>query len=261
MRHPNLVKAQALLALAALLWTLWPAPKAEAAISVVDWTHIAQSIAHYHARAEEIRQKYEQLKHEVEMLDYELQNVDQVPGRWRDLERLMAELSHVVQQRESVVYSRDDLEELWEETYQGGVPLDPEEYPGGWDEVYEKASQRTLDTQWGVMRNVRHQSTRFHTSQATLREIKEISDEADGNVEVTQASNMLMGFMAEEQSKTLQMLSALTNAFVVDAAMRLSQRMQAIAQFKAWVGEAYPSYATLPPAQSYERPYALEPLG
>jgi len=260
MQPTNLPKTQALLALALILWSLFPAPKTEAAISVVDWTHISQSIAHYSARAEEIQQKYEQIRNQIRQIEYEIQNVDKVPGRWRDLERLMAELSHIVQQRESVVYSRDDLEEHWEETFPGAVPIDPVEYPGGWDEVFAQSSQRTLDTQWGVMRNVRHQSTRFHTSQSMLREIKELSDSADGNVEVTQASNMFLSFMAEEQSKTLQMLAALTNAFVVDAAMRLNQRMQAVAQFKAWIAEAYPAGVPLP-SESAHYTYELVPRG
>jgi type IV secretion system protein TrbJ len=244
-------KLQAILALVAILVASVPTPRAEAQIPVTDIAHIIQTVAHYLARAEEIYQRYQQIEHELNMLEHDLKNLERAESRWRDLETLMVELSDVIQQGEGVVYSRSDLEPLWLETFPGSVRIDPVETPGGWQEIYERTSRRALDTQWGVMRNVRHQSTRFHTSQRVLDEIKQKSEAAEGNLEATQVSNMLMAFQAEEQTKTLQMLSALTNAFVVQAAYRLTREMQAVAEVHAWLDEARRPVEPIPASARY----------
>ena len=232
-------RSHALLALAATLFSFLVPFQTQATTPVIDYAHIAQSIAHYIARAEEIRQKYTQIENQIRQIENDLKNLQQIPGVWRyDVQRLIVELSDILQQGEAIVYSRSDLEDLWHETFPGLVRIDPVEYPEGWYEVYAQASQRTLDTQWGVMRNVRHQSTRFHTSQDTLTDIKALSDAAEGNLEVAQAGNMFLAFMAEEQTKSLQMMTAATNAMVVAEAFRLSREMQAIEEIERMIEDA-----------------------
>lgn len=232
-------RSHALLALGAVLLSFLVPFQTQATTPVIDYAHIAQSIAHYIARAEEIRQKYTQIENQIRQIENDLKNLQQIPGVWRqDVERLLIELSDIIQQGEAIVYSRSDLEDLWHETFPGLVRIDREEYPEGWYEVYAQAAQRTLDTQWGVMRNVRHQSTRFHTSQETLTEIKLLSETAEGNLEVAQAGNMFLAFMAEEQTKNLQMLTAATNAIVVAEAFRLSREMQAIEEVQRMLEDA-----------------------
>jgi len=232
-------RSHALLALGAVLFSFLVPFQTQATTPVIDYVHIAETVAHYIARAEEIRQKYTQIENQIRQIQNDLKNLQQIPGVWRyDVERLLVELSEILQQGEAIVYSRADLEAIWNETFPGMVRIDQVEYPEGWYEVYAQAAQRTLDTQWGVMRNVRHQSTRFHTSQEVLTEIKRLSESAEGNLEVAQAGNMFLGFMAEEQTKNLQMLTAATNAMVVAEAFRLSREMQSVEEIERMIEDA-----------------------
>ncbi len=201
-------------------------PVVKAGYPVIDIAHIIQTIFTTIQRAQQIA--------------YQVQNLAAIASgdfNWRDALLLLFELADVVGYGESLVYSIDDLEEKWFETFQAFELLDPEVYPEGADQLGRQRLRRTLDTLWGGMRTVETHARRLEDSQRLLDNIKRQAQAAGGNLESLQANNMLAGYAAEETAQLRQLVTTALNMFLVVEADRLAGQAQTAEELQAWIGD------------------------
>lgn len=217
----RLRRALAAATLAAVLATTTAAP-ARAQFAVYDGANhfenivqTAQSILAVWQRVEQIRQLYDQLRWMAEQLE-ELED----PGG-REVASLLFHLGHLMRQGEALVYSLEDLERRFRETYPGPVVAD--DLPA----EDRQRVQTALDTYLAVLSSSQRIARNFVPSQQTLGFMKSKLMAAEGNREVTQAAGLLTAFHAEETSKLLQQVTALVNLQAIHHAGEIGRQAAA----------------------------------
>jgi P-type conjugative transfer protein TrbJ len=221
----RLRRATAAVALAAVLATTAAAP-ARAQFAVYDnpnhIENIAQTIQSILAvlqRVEQIRQLYDQLR----WMAAQIERLEDPGGR--EVASLLFHLGVLMQQGEALVYSLEDLERRFRETYPG--PVVAEDLPA--EDL--RRVRTALDTYFAVLRSSQRVARNFVPSQQTLGAMKSNLMAAEGNREVTQAAGLLTAFHAEETSKLLQQVTALVNLQAVHHAGEIGREAAAEATF------------------------------
>jgi type IV secretion system protein TrbJ len=221
----RLRRATAAATLAAVLTTAAAAP-ARAQFAVYDNpNHIEnivqtiQSILGVLQRLEQIRQLYDQLR----WMAAQIERLEDPGGR--EVASLLFHLGVLMQQGEALVYSLEDLERRFRETYPGAVVA--EDLPA----EDRRRIETALDTYLAVLRSSQRVARNFVPSQQTLGAMKSNLMAAEGNREVTQAAGLLTAFHAEETSKLLQQVTALVNLQAVHHADEIGRQAAAEATF------------------------------
>jgi len=137
-----------------------------------------------------------------------LQNLDSTRGTWEDTVLLLRRLDEVVATGEALHYQLSTLDQTMQQRYPGFEP------PGQWWPAYQRWTTTSLDTLRGTLVTVHEQmkETERLREEALLAELKTKTDNAAGNLDVTQTTNMIALQIVEEQRKIRQLLGALINA-------------------------------------------------
>lgn len=174
-----------------------------------------QSILAVVQRVEQIRHLYDQLR----WMAAQIERLDDPGGR--EVASLLFHLGVLMQQGEALVYSLEDLERRFRDTYPG--PVAAEDLPAE-DRLRVETA---LDTYLAVLRSSQRVARNFVPSQQTLGAMKSNLMAAEGNREVTQAAGLLTAFHAEETSKLLQQVTALVNLQAVHHASEIGRQAAA----------------------------------
>lgn len=162
---------------------------------------------------------------------------------FREIQALLAELAQVLRATDGLVYPLEDLDPRFRDLFPGFEPAD--DLP----ESYAESVRVTLATLRAVLLSTRRNARDLEEGQATLGILRDQLLEAEGNLEATHAQGVLVGFLAEEVSKTTQQLAALTNLLAVEAAHRVQTEAEGIATFEEALWDANrpaPPYGTRP---------------
>jgi P-type conjugative transfer protein TrbJ len=144
---------------------------------------------------------------EVELM---LKNLISTPWAGEDMGRLLRLLDEVLAVEQALHYQLQNLDTAMRQRYPG-YAYEP---PTFWWGDYEQWAGTSLDTLRGTLDTV-HEQLRVEQRQHEEQIIGELADKtqnAAGNLDVTQTGNMIMVQVVEELRKTRQMLGALINA-------------------------------------------------
>ncbi len=217
-----------LAAVLALSTAFAPIP-ARAQIPVTDVAHIAQSIAHYFARAYEIYQKGVQIKNQIDSIKRQIQALKKLENpNWREVASLLYVLDRLMEQGQALAYSLADIDAQFRTTFPGWA-----EYA---NPVAERRRQveRALDTMRAGLGSV-NRSSRLIVDQYTLGDIKKTMAGVKGHQEALELLATIGTFAAEEQILTRQALAVQNNLDAVYYAYRLNQEAQGAATAQATI--------------------------
>ena len=144
----------------------------------------------------------------IVQIELMLRNLIANGGTWEDTERLLRLLNEVLATGEALHYQLPDLDQQMQERFPGYVA------PPRWYPAYQQWTTTTLDTLRGTLDTVHEQLKPAQQARedALLASLQAKSDGAQGNLDATQAGNMFVGQVVEEQRKIRQLLGAQMNA-------------------------------------------------
>lgn len=168
---------------------------------------------------------------EVEMM---LQNLMATGGSWEDTLRLLRRLDEVIATGEALHYQLANLDQTMHERYPGY------HNPGRWIPKYTQWTTTSLDTLRGTLNTVHEQLKAAERLQedALLAALRAKTDAAQGNLDVSQTSNMINLQIVEEQRKMRQLLGALINAQNVATAHQINLQASQERVFNDWLERA-----------------------
>jgi len=129
-------------------------------------------------------------------------------GTWEDTARLLRLLNEVLATGDALHYQLPDLDQQMQARFPGY------ERPPLWYPAYQQWTTTTLDTLRGTLDTVHEQlkPAQQAREEMLLAALHRKSDGAAGNLDATQAGNMFLGQVVEEQHKIRQLLGAQLNA-------------------------------------------------
>ena len=205
-----------------------PAQALIGAIPVIDASNLSQNIL-------QVAQAIAQVRNLIAQLDTMYRNLERVADpNWRDLTEHVEYLNELTQQGRALSYANEDVFAVFSEVLPGFVAMEPghfNEAYGGWTEI-------ALDTLAATLDSAGAQAFEYGATQEQLAELRAIADEAGGNLEALNASNMLAGHTAQEVAKLNQLLAAGMNAQNVYFGYRLNLDANQEATARALVEDA-----------------------
>ena len=147
-----------------------------------------------------------------------LQNLMATGGAWEDTLRLLRRLDEVVATGEALHYQLTHLDQTMHERYPGYVN------PGRWIPKYTQWTTTSLDTLRGTLNTMQEQLKESERAreETLLAALKSKTENAQGNLDVSQTGNMIDLQIIEEQRKIRHLLGALINAQNVATAHQIN---------------------------------------
>jgi type IV secretion system protein TrbJ len=166
----------------------------------------------------------------IKQIELMLRNLIRNGGTWEDTARLLRLLDEVLATGEALHYQLPDLDQQMRERFPGYVA------PPLWVTAYDHWTQTSLDTLRGTLDTVHEQLRPAQQARedALLAALHRKSDGAAGNLDATQAGNMFLGQVVEEQRKIRQLLGAQMNAQNVAQAHALTTNAAAERIMQDW---------------------------
>ena len=153
-------------------------------------------------------QMLKQVINSTREVEFMLQNLSRTGGAWENTAVLLRRLDEVIATGEALHYQLTSLDQEMRSRYPGFVA------PGRWTPAYQRWTETSLDTLRGTLDTVHEQlqETERLKEEALLASLQNKTELATGNLDATQAGNMITLQIVEEQRKTRQLLGALLNA-------------------------------------------------
>lgn len=190
---------------------------------VNDPPHTLQTIIHYIARAYEIYQKAQQIRHQIESIQKQVQALKKLENpNWREVASLLFVLDSLIGQGQALAYSLADIDTQFQSTFPGWVARTD------WKSEHRRQIERTLETMRRGLNSV-NRASRLITDQYTLGDIKQTMTRIQGHQEALELLATIGTFAAEEQILTRQALAVQTNLSSVYYGYRLNEEAQAAA--------------------------------
>ena len=144
----------------------------------------------------------------IKQIELMLRNLINNGGTWEDTARLLRLLNEVLATGDALHYQLPDLDQQMRARFPGYAR------PPLWYPAYQQWTTTTLDTLRGTLDTVHEQlkPAQQAREEALLAALHSKSDGAAGNLDATQAGNMFLGQVVEEQRKIRQLLGAQMNA-------------------------------------------------
>lgn len=150
-----------------------------------------------------VAKQAEMVANQIRMIQYQieqLKSIERYPGGvWNDAMTAIRKLDLIVRQGQALSYTLQNIEQEFKRKYPGY------EAPQDFIQSYQDWSKTTLDSIRTSLEAAGFQSNEFQTESATLQTIQNLSDNAIGQTQAIQASNMI----ASEEVQQLQKLRQL----------------------------------------------------
>lgn len=260
---------------ACLLWslalTLVPERVEARQIPVTDVAHIAMTTAQYIEDILNLLSQY--LQYAQMIIDYynqleqyytQLKNLElNEQFVYRFLGRYLVYMQELTQTGGALGYNTpfDTLWRLLEEFFPGIESGMRRIRDYGWKDPYTEGADTTLATLRATLLTASRTKVEVNQGERELDRIQSIARSADGNLEATEATNMLLGHLAHQGGVQMVLLASLINAQNVYHAHQLQEQSQEQVQFwegtTAWRDGA----ADLEPADGGSRWHPVIPAG
>tara|TARA_R110002110_G_scaffold68080_2_gene184692 strand:- start:19539 stop:20267 length:729 start_codon:yes stop_codon:yes gene_type:complete len=202
---------------------------------VIDPTNLAQNIMTAANTLEQINNQIAQLQNEAQMLINQAENLAKLDqSSIAELRGILEHIDMLMREGDDITYDAVESERRYEETY-------PESYE---DLTNEQIVVRAND-QWKLSRrafgnSIRVQSgivTSIADSKETLTTLLGQSQEAAGNLEVSQAGNQLIALSVEQQMQMQQLMASQYRMVAVEEARRAAIEEQARIRHQRFRGD------------------------
>lgn len=194
-----------------------PAIAGAAAGNATEWTQllnnaelvtlVGQSGEQVRNQLTQIGQLAEQIQNQLRIYDNMLQNTAQLPEHiWSDVERDLTRLQGLVGQGEGIAFSMANADDILAQRFPSyGEMRDRLENGGDFSATYADWSQTNRDTIAGTLRAAGLTTEQFSSEEATMRQLRGMSETADGQMKALQIGHQI----AAEQVGQVQKLRGL----------------------------------------------------
>jgi P-type conjugative transfer protein TrbJ len=191
-------------------------------IPVTDVAHIAVStwaeIARYAQDAYQIYQHALSIYNQIQQIERQIQALKKLDARsWRDIGPLYHQLNSILQQRDTLTYAVEDLEEEFYATFPGTT-----RYVNFPTEHFNQV-QRTLDTLRLNLLSLHQIHLDSQGSLQVLGEIQNHVDSAKGHEETLEALGELGSWQADQLATIGSTLQAIANTAIVASSYQINQ--------------------------------------
>lgn len=224
------------LLLAGLLATSVLVPAAQAQWTVFDPQNYAQNLLEASRALQQINNQIQALQNQASMLQNMATNLNPL----RDVSQLsgmvtsLTQITNLMNQAQGIAYNVNATMAVWSRAY-------PSSYPAGtgsatltadaqqrWQNSMS-AFQDTLKVQSQVVQNVQADT-------ATLTKLTNDSQNATGNLEVSQATNQLIALSTKQQLQIQSLMAAQYRATALDQARNAEAEQDGQTQFQTFLG-------------------------
>ena len=192
---------------------------------VIDPTNLVQNIQTATHTLEQINNQINQLQNEANMILNQVEDLKRLDiSRLSDLRRILEQIDALMREADDITYEVATSEERYRETY-------PESYSGlNNTEIVQRATD-----QWRISRRAFGHSIKVQSgivksineARTTLHDLVSASNEATGNLAVSQAGNELAALSIEQQMQMQQLMAAHYRMVATEAARRSAIEEQA----------------------------------
>lgn len=222
--------------LVALLVTTATVPPAQAQWTVFDPQNYAQNLL-------EAARALQQVNNQIQMLQNQalaLQNMATNLNPLRDVSQLanmtssLNQITSLMNQAQGITFNANSLVSAWERYYPTSLPLGTNSTTitanaqQRWQNSMA-AFQNTLQVQAQVVQNVQADT-------ATLTNLSNLSQNATGNLAVTQATNQLIALVAKQQLQIQTLMAAQYRSAALDKASDAQAQQDGQTEFQTFLG-------------------------
>lgn len=222
--------------LAALLVTSSIVSPAQAQWTVFDPQNYAQNLLEASRALQQINNQIQSLQNQAVMLQNmasdlnPLKEVSQISGMVNSL----TQITSLMNQAQSIAYNANATMAAWQRIYPGSYPAGTSsatltaDAQARW-QTSMSAFQDTLKVQSQVVQNVQADT-------ATLTKLTDASQNATGNLAVSQATNQLIALSTKQQLQIQSLMAAQYRATALDQARNAEAEQDGQTQFQTFLG-------------------------
>lgn len=167
---------------------------------------------------------------QAELLQQQLQRLEKNPYDWDSTQRLINDLSDVVNKTNGLSYSAANIDQQFKTAFPGYTP--PQDY----SQQYQQNTQQTLNTLNGVLQSTGLSAQDFADENARMRFLQNQSQNAEGQVQAIQVSNKIAAENVAQLQLLRQTMIAQTNAQTLYYATRLQNEASERAELSQILG-------------------------
>jgi P-type conjugative transfer protein TrbJ len=218
-RKPNTARATLLAISAAAIMVAGAAHAGGVTGQATEWTQLAnngelislvgKSTEQVNNQIKQITQLAEQIQNQLNIYENMLQNTAQLPNHvWGQVEGDLNRLRSIVGQGQGIAFSMGNVDEVLKQRFQSFADFKTN-LPAGasFSSTYQNWSNTNRDTIGGTMKAANLTAEQFTSEEATMGELRTMSESADGQMKALQVGHQI----AAQQVAQMQKLRGLVS--------------------------------------------------
>lgn len=179
-------------------------------IPVIDVSSIANQIRDYTMQLQQYQQLYQQLQQQVRMVDMQRRNLQKLSKEdWQNLNTILYQTRNVMNRIDGISYDVGNVSKRFEKTYKDFSGYydaltnanTEEERNNIYSDRYKEITQTNQNTLKGTLQQLELQSQNLESEDRQIAKLKQRSQNSDGNLQATQATNDLIAYQIDEIRK------------------------------------------------------------
>ncbi len=203
-----------------------------------------QQIKDYAMQFQQYQQLYSQLQQQIQMVKMQTQNLKTLSSYdWQNLNILLYKAKNVMQRVDAVSYDLGNVSRKFEEIYKdfNGYSSDINSAKDEnarnkiFSDRYKQIQETNQNTLNGTLQKLELANKEFENEDRIISDLKNRSQNAEGNLQAIQATNDLLVYQVDEARKLRVALMDQTNALANYMAMQNNQRIMQQAKSEAFL--------------------------
>lgn len=164
---------------------------------------VGQSSEQINNQITQISQLAEQIQNQLRIYENMLQNTAQLPSHiWGNVERDLGKLQSVVSQGQGIAFSMGNADDILKQRFKSYTEF-KSDLPAGesFSSAWQSWSDTNRDTIGGTLKAANLTAEQFGSEEATSRELRSLSESADGQMKALQVGHKIAAQQVEQMQK------------------------------------------------------------
>ncbi|RAZ45573.1 P-type conjugative transfer protein TrbJ [Campylobacter hyointestinalis subsp. lawsonii] len=206
-----------------------------------------QQIKDYAMQLQQYQQLYSQLQQQIQMVKMQTQNLKTLSSYdWQNLNVALYQARNIMQKVDGISYDLGNVSRKFEETYKdfNGYSSDINSAKDEnarnkiFSDRYKQIQETNQNTLNGTLQKLELANKEFENEDKIISDLKNRSQNAEGNLQAIQATNDLLVYQVDEARKLRVAIMDLTNALANYMAMQNNQRIMQQAKIDKFLENA-----------------------
>ncbi|KAA3685242.1 P-type conjugative transfer protein TrbJ (plasmid) [Campylobacter fetus] len=193
-----------------------------------------QQIKDYAMQLQQYQQLYSQLQQQIQMVKMQTQNLKTLSSYdWQNLNVALYQARNIMQKVDGISYDLGNVSRKFEETYKdfNGYSSDINSAKDEnarnkiFSDRYKQMQETNQNTLNGTLQKLELANKEFENEDRTISDLKNRSQNAEGNLQAIQATNDLLAYQVDEARKLRIALMDQTNALTNYMAMQNNEKI------------------------------------